>query len=258
MGIHIPDRTSGNEYVQPVAVYKTEDVSLHKVTHDFTNKTTWYQNSTEVTGETLTLDSGTTYNSANVNWIDVVNRVTPQQHRHQSYKQVIYDGGTPVSEDDYTVNFANGTVTFNSTPSGAVTADYHYAGSSLWTMTPDANTVLLIEHSEIQFTQDVELASPLRFEIWVYNPLDLPNKVLYQYSQYNGLRDFVNEANLGTGSINQMGNLPGNVSVFPFNYGSIKPISSAAGAELRVLSMDDIPLTGSYGTGTFYCLSRPE
>jgi len=252
------DKASAIQNAIPVVSYKSEESSLHKVTHDFCNKTTWWQESTEVTGETLTLDTGTTYEAVNTHWIDVVNGVTTRQDLKQSYKPVIYDNGVEVADTDYTIDHAAGKVTFNSAPTGPVTADYWKANGSTFTVEPDANTLLLIEHSEIQFSDDVAINTPLRFEIWVYNPLDLPNKVMYQAVQYSSMKDFVNEANLGTGVIKKLGDLPSDILVFPFNYGSIKPLQSSVGAELRVFSVEDLELTGSYGTATFYALSRNE
>ena len=252
------DHTSGLQHAMPVIPFKTEETSLHKVTHDFCKKQTWWQESVQVTGETLTLITGTTYNSLYPYWIDVENGVTTRQDLLQSYRPVIYDDGSAVDTSDYTIDYEKGWVTFNSAPTGTVTADYYYASTSMFTVAPDPGTMLLIEHSEIQFSDDVATNTPLRFEIWVYNPFDMPNKMLYQYVQYNSMRDFVNEANLGTGVIKQLGDLPSDILVFPFNYGSIKPLQSSVGAELRVFSVDNKELDGSYGTATFYAIKRTE
>ena len=68
------------------------------------------------------------------------------------------------------------------------------------------------------------------------------------------MRDLINEANLGTGKIQAIDLLTQDTLVFPFNYGSVKPLKYSDGAELRVMVNNDVELTGSYGTATFYCL----
>lgn len=50
---------------------KADGTSFSRVSHDFTDKTTWYQESTQVTGETLTGSGVGPYSFANNNIIDV-------------------------------------------------------------------------------------------------------------------------------------------------------------------------------------------
>jgi hypothetical protein len=130
---------------------------------------------------------------------------------------------------------------------------------------PDPGKTLIVEHSEVQFAIDVEITNPLRFEIWVYNPYygvqghpyEFMEKIPYQTIQYNSIKDLVNEANLGTGTIPAMTGMPECV-VFPFNYASIKPFASSVGAELRVRALNDLEITGSFGTATFYILLKDD
>lgn len=261
---------SGKSKIQgaiPVTMYKPEEESFTRATHDFTNKTTWYSNSIRISDETLTTSDDLTYSAVNDYFIDVIGKVLNRQDLHQD-KAIIIKVDDVVVDDGFTIDHVSGEVTFSTAQTGkTIKCSYNYATNSEWILKPDANKLLIIEHSEVQFSKDVEINTPLRFEIWVYNPGHLVVghpyehyglKIPYQNIQYNSIRDLVNEANLGTGYIPQMGDLPGDILVFPFNYVSVKPFASSVGAELRIKSVNDVELTGSYGTATFYLISRNE
>lgn len=270
---------SGKSDIQnatPVILYKSEKESFARATHDFTDKTTWYSKSVRVDGEQPSV-SGLEYSLANTNIIDVVNKKINRQDTLQEYKVVVYEGGTEITEG-FTINHTSGVITFSEEPAGAITVDYSYENGSEWIIEPDDGKILIIEHSEVQFATDVTMTVPLRFEIWAYNPLfdvgqtpvvedpnynpmtDAPrNQLRFQFQnvQYNSVKDLVNEANLGTGTIPAIDDLPECV-VFPFNYASIKVLKSSEGAQIRVKALNDTELGGSFGTATFYCLTEGE
>jgi len=251
------------QHAQPVIIHKQEEESFARATHDFCNKTTWYSNSVRVEGEILSDPVGLVYTCANTVLIDVLNGNVNRQDTLQEYAIKVYDGGIP--KTDFTVEHTTGKITLLTAASGELTVDYSYPTDSEWVMKPNVGKMLLIEHSEIQFSTDVSVNSPLRFEIWVSNPYyaveghpyEGMEKITYQTVQYNSIKDFVNEANLGTGVIPAIGNLP-ECAVFPFNYASIKPFKYSQGAELRIRSVDDVELEGSFGTATFYIVKRDE
>ena len=127
-----------------------------------------------------------------------------------------------------------------------------------------------IEHTEIQFSGDVKIPNKFYgdlvttwfdFQIWVYNPADLPNKILYKNTRYKSETDIINDANLAYAHP-KFGNLADTSGkgyiTLPFNYGSLQPLKSSQGAELRVKLKDDIPIEGSFATVTIYYLSRDE
>lgn len=74
-------------------------------------------NLTAITGETMTLDAGTTYKTTKADWWDKV-------------KPVVYEtigaNTTVVPDTAYTVNYLNGTITLASAPTGSLTVDYTY------------------------------------------------------------------------------------------------------------------------------------
>ena len=101
-------------------------------------------------------------------------------------------------------------------------------------------------------------AIPFNFEIWVYNPYDLPNKIKYRHTKYKNGKDFINAANLGQGYIPAFDNLTEDTLVFPFNYVTLKTFKNSEGAELRLSVDNHEQVSGSFGTCTFYTLTEDE
>lgn len=253
---HIP-KLAPHQGIPMVSIKRPEGSSATIVSHDFTNKSTWYSNASQVTGETLS-QNGLVYTAANNGWIDLEHgKVYNEAAIADKKAPVIYDNGTPVSSG-FTINYEAGTVTFDSAPSGAVSADYYYGSNSLFTLAPAAGKVLLLEHAELQFTKDIQISTPINFEIWVYNPYDLPNKVPYKTIKYKNIKDIINSCNLGQGYIPAIGELTQDVIVFPFNYVTVIPMAASTGAELRIYADNDTELTGEWGTVTMYTMSEDE
>jgi hypothetical protein len=252
--INLPKRTDVQD-VPMVAVYKQEGTSGTIISYDWTDKTTWYQRSIRVTGEALSGTGTGPYSSANANWIDLTHgKLTDEDDVRSSYVPVIYDNGVALIEgDDFTIDYELGEVTLTSGPSGVITADYSYANSSSFTIAPDPGKVLMIDHTELQFSKDISFSgSYIDFDIYVYNPADLPNKILYKRKRYKNIKDIINGANLGQGVIPAVSGLTNDVCVFPFNYVTTQPIDSAVGAEIRVSINNDQAFSGEYATVTFY------
>lgn len=250
--------------IPKVSVHKSEGSSGSIASHDWTDPCTWYTESTRVTGETLTLDAGKTYDMANNNIIDLVHgRVSDEDDFSSSYLIKVYDNGVLKTEDtDYTVDYENGKVTFDAgyTVTGPVTADYSYESGSMFKLVPDSGKILHLEHAELQFCKNIQMNSGgyIDFDIYVYDPNDLPNKVLYKRKRYKNIKDILNSANLGQGSIPAIDGFTNDILVFPFNYVTTQSLLSSQGAELRVSLSDDTPLTGEWATATFYIMSESE
>jgi hypothetical protein len=192
-------------------------------------------------------------------WIDLTHgKLYGEDSLTNKMIPVIYDNGVEVPDSDYTIDYSLGEVTFTSAPTGPVTADFYTAGSSVFTIAPTAGKRLSLEHSELQFAEDVKMNSPINFEIWVYNPADLPNKFKYRSIRYKNIKDLINAANLGQGYIPKLWPLTQNVIVMPFNYIATKPLESSVGAELRISVDNDVEYEGEFATATFYFLSEDE
>jgi len=259
----------GQEYdasghiVQRAISQKTQDTTMSRATHDFCNKTTWYSDSVRVTDEILTMDTPNIYSAANDAFIDVENGVIHRQDIHQQYAISVSVDGV-VQTSGYTVNHSNGTITFDVPPVGEVTCSYSYPTTSVWKLPVNPGKLLVIEHSEVQFTDDVSVNTPLVFEIWVDNPFfgvpghpwELIERIPGETIKYNSIRDIINESNLGY-TVPSMPDIGRQLIIFPFHYVGEKIMSSSMNAVLHVYSESNIELTGTYGTATFYLIERP-
>ena len=242
-----------------IVSYKPAGDSYAITSHNLADKCSWFMGSATSTNETLTLSSGTTYTSTHTHWIDLTHARHYLEDRYSSYYPVtIKDNGVTVTTG-FTINYEAGTVTFDVAPTGPVTATYNYADSSVYVLAPSAAGMrLMIEHTEIQFSKNVTIPKPIVFEVWVYNPYDLPNKVKYQEIKYKCAKDFINSGNLGQGLLSAFAELQYDVIVIPYDYVQITPLRSSQGTEIRIHLEDDVPLTGEVATVTFYVFEEAE
>ena len=260
-----------------VAHYKPEDSSTIKVSHDWTDKTTWYTRSVSVMGETRTDEGSKVYGSSQAYWIDACHgKIYMEDIMHNMYKVKVFDDGVQITEDsDFAINYVTGKVTLDAgyTAIGVITANFHYATTSEWVLKPDAGKKLILEHSEIQFTDDIDMSNPMRFEIWVFNPyfnsesptvdwfegatfgVDNFLKFPYKVIQYKNLKDIINSCNLGQGAIPALTGIGRPIVVFPFEYLSVQTLKDVDGAELRLILEGDVPMGGTWGTITLYVFS---
>jgi hypothetical protein len=184
-----PETTSSGELRLPeVIIHKPDMSSSTKTTHDFCDKTTWYTESTQVTGKSLSLVSGTVYTTGDTFLIDACHgkifdedslttsgahyKVTIAQGGSDDriYKVKVYDNSVELTEDqDYTVDYAAGTVDFGSySIQGALTMDYYKAGGADFVLKPSTGKIMIIEHSELQLSKNCVVDKPISFEVWVY------------------------------------------------------------------------------------------
>lgn len=259
--MYIPERdTKGRPLYAPMKPSGLSDGTL--VTHDLCDKTTWYQESTEHLGVELSENPlGLTKvfkNSNHTHWIDLTHGKLYGEDSvvNKRIPKVYIDGVGQIG--GYSVNYVAGEITFEEVPTGVVTADFWKAGSSCFSVIPTTGKILALEHAELQFSADVVMDNAITFEIWVYNPMDLPNKIPYKTIKYKNIKDIINAANLGQGYIPKISGLQNDILVFPFNYIATKPLQSSVGAELRVKIEGDEELSGEWATATFYFLSEDE
>jgi len=256
------------EGIPKFSIYEPEGDFQTFVSHDLTRKDTWYLGSNRVTGEVLTKDvldlSGKTYLFSNSEIINLYSgNVTKEDDLLDDYCVMIYIDGA-LQSSGYTLDLGEQKVVFDSSPgSSTVSADYSYAGSSTFTISPDAGKRLILRHVEIQFTKDV-LMKETWMDIWAYNPADLPNKMLIERVKYKNLKDMLNMSNL-VYTASAFHNLRDDLIVFPFDYARAIILSSAYGAEIRITIKDDEeyysdPIEGKYSFATisFYCAQEDE
>ena len=260
VAINDPDQVEiSNDYIQAQTIKPVGKSDGTKVSHDFCDKTTWYEQSTEHTGITLADQGSNKFKHADhTHWIDLTHgKIYDEDSLADQKEPVVYDNGVEQTAG-FTIDYTEGSVTFDSAPTGPVTADFWKGGSSVYTIAPDAGKKLLLEHAEVQFAKNISMTSPMKFEIWVYNPLDLPNKFAYRSTKYKNIKDFINIANMGQGTIPAVDILTQETVVFPFNYVSVKELLSSQGAEIRVSTVNDQEYGGEWATASFYFISEDE
>jgi len=224
---------------------KTIGSKANFFTHNFCDKTTWYQSSIYVEDETAT-NSGddTTYNLAHQFVIDTYHGKLNQEDylvdsSDRSYRVTVkVDGVTKVERDphyaavgggpawDYTVNYAAGTVTFQAaqSPSAVVTVTYHYASTatdgsaSRYKIVPQAGKKIRIDMAKVQFSDDVDLRDTIMFQVWGYvdyfasqlliangGPYPPGTKIPIQYFPYKTLNDFAEDSHRPDAAIKAIG-----------------------------------------------------
>jgi hypothetical protein len=273
------------EDVLRVSVEPTEALSSKKLTsHNFADRRTWYQESTKHLAMAL-VDSGDglTFNGTNAPWID---------NYHGRYadedilltkdgdlpRMVVYIDGVPATEQDphleaggdYTVDYTNGTVTFLASQAGkTITVDVWSAGSSLWKVEPAPGKMLKLLGAETQLSVGTSLRDTVHFEIWAYNPADLPNKMMVQNKVYKTMSDYEDDANSTNPVVKKTSHpspkwrdLDDDLQVFPWDYASVSALLSSQGAEVRIRLEHDTPFDSSTprgrATATLFFLSSDE
>lgn len=240
------------------------------VTHNFSDPTTWYSKSMRKSSVIMTasvdnLDFTCPWN----NWIDMTHGKLFDEDSlksdivHQYSASVWVDGilkneraPFAMSGGDYVIDYKNGKITFPVAVTGSVTSSFSYATDSTWIFKPDPGKKIDIEQSEVQFGLDTVMTDTVEFQIWVYNPYDLPNKVMIDKTSYKTVRNIIDEALGSYPVIKAFGGaergIVSDVYGFPFRYGAVRSMKSSQGVELRIKLANDIPFSGTYTTATFY------
>jgi hypothetical protein len=267
-----------------VAIEKSDSTGRDFFTHNWADKTTWYTDSTRVIDEVAT-DSGDqlTYNLVNINIIDVYHgKITLEDNLldsdSNSYRVTVKVNDVAQTEQDphtqsggdYTIDYAAGSVTFFSALQGSdvVKVTYHYAGSSVFKIIPDAGKNLTIEVAEVQFSDDIILTDTVYFETYGFvevfaphltpSPYPAGTKIPIRTFKYKTMKDFQNAAFRSYTTYPAMGGLNWRgmtrpVVVFDWDYQRGLTLQSALGMESHLYLGHDAPFGGSWATATLYC-----
>jgi hypothetical protein len=251
-------KKTSTTHIPKVSFYEPEGDFLTYVSHDLTDKTTWYQGAVQVIAGSTTLDSGNTYSLLHQNIINMSSGKLFDEYNINAdgaYTVKAYDNGVQVDTDS--IDYDLGKITLSESAIGTITCSYFYASDSTWTIKPSAGKVLKVSMAELQFTSDIQMV-PVHWEVWAYNPYDLPNKALVEKKVYKNIKDVISIANKGTGKITAFDTLLHDVYVFPFDYTRAIDLKSSVGLEMRIKLENNQPLTGEFATITFYTASEDE
>lgn len=271
-------------------------INFTVVTHDFSDRTTWYQKSLQVTNETLT-DSGIglLFNSANAHWINMKSpkltvdyKKVLEQDGSLSTPSLRYlsikSNGTLLSEgSDYTVDYPTGNVTFANTQAGnTITASYWHnngvAHCSEFLFTPPPNTQYRVEHIEAQFSRNAVFNDVVQVEIWAGAVTISPDQSTYSVNlagyggfigalydagygqsrtQYRNMNDLINFCNNQYPTIPACGSLTQDVMVFPFLYIVHPVVTAKQGVVVRLCTLNDIEIGAEICTVCLYMEKGP-
>jgi len=267
---------------QKVAVVGSEGMEYIGCTHDFCDKTTWWQNSQRVSDEVL-VDSGDglTFASAHTGWIDlyhgnVYEELSVRGSAPHAFAVSVEVDGVPQIErkafapsgGDYETDHTTGRITFFVSQTGkTVSASYSYATDNEWSLTGAEGMVLELRYAEIQFAQDLQLLGGIVMDYWLGDTVaaqvryDSVKQVIYES---RGNYPIIKSFGGATRGVHQ------DIQVFPMTYMGVKriffdPAKAAANngctkITARLVDHDDQPVecVGELATATFYGLWRFE
>lgn len=283
----INSKSSDRSFIVDVSLRKgapgTDSLTI--VTHDFSDRTSWYQNSVKVIDGTLTdIGNGLTFQAAVGvrNWINIDSPKLTYDHnklllrdgtfgKEEEYRVIVKVNNIIADKSTYTINFIDGSITFSTTKAGSiVTATYYHndgiANRSDFLINPPVGQMFRIEHVEIQFSRYLQFPTQVTLEMWAGGTLATYgdfNDTLYnagygqQRSVYRGHRDLINWCNNQYPVIPACGDLTQDILVFPFKFLVAVDMKSSQGTMFRVHTVNDIPLTGELSTATLYMESMP-
>ena len=184
--------------IQAVAQYPSGLSAFDAVSHDFTDPTTWWQESTIVSNETLTTSNNLTYTFTH-SYIINAQKVIDTDKVPSTKRLNVFVDGTLIDHKDpaiiSTIDRINGSITFVSSQAGKViTASYAYSDMSnpdrsRWTLTPAPGAVIAITGARVKMSKNLVYHSPTVFNIKI-NPAIVPGGIAAQKIYY-GLRDFI-------------------------------------------------------------------
>lgn len=248
--------------------WPTEGSETMVITHDWTDRTTWYGEAESVTDEVATCQNPGTYTLyavAQDNLIDTYHGKIYDENTLGKRVTVKVNGTAKTEQDphtasggDYTINYSTGVVTFLQplTSEDTVTVSYHYENGSTFTIAPASGKVLKLVKAEIQFSTDITMNDSIRFTVFA-GPYQVRQKV------YKTMRDLYSEAQ---GTYPQLPAAGGtgwrglNVGIvtLPFIYMAVTDLADSDSLRIDVDLEHDTPFSGTYATATFYCLSQDE
>lgn len=258
------------------------------VTHNWCDKTTWYEGSIYVqSGSASNSGDNLEYTLPHTYLIDTFHGNITQEDflvpstGSNSYRIKVRVNGVEKTEQDphyasgsdYTIDYISGTVNFLNAldPVDLVEVDYYYASNSIWTLKPDEGKILKVIRVEVQFSKDVLLKDSIKFQAygmvnhWApqYTPTPYPSGTIIPIGDpevYKTMHDYYNDANGTFPEIGALGSgnwrgCPVSVCSFPWQYQTVTDVCNKKGTEIRIMLDHDEPFEGYSATATFYCLS---
>jgi hypothetical protein len=220
------------------------------------------------------------------------------QKEHTLHNRFDWDYEVDYSDSDGTGGSdptTAGRVQFKSAPpeDSVVTITFCKSTTSEFFIKPAPGKRLKLDTVEIQFASNVAINDTMVFQPYGYlgalPPSDQAQIIAYLVAtqqippgytpdpttivpygtptEYNGMRDFIREANGNYSPIPRSEapqafitprDLRHDAITFPWNYQSVITVSSLAGMYISIRLLHDIPYYGEFGDATFYCYSEDD
>jgi len=244
--------------IQKVSIYEPEGSSATIVTHNFADRCSWYSYSRPHSEVLQNIGEGESSNKVFKGqykyWIDLEHgRLYDEDNvmlqTGKKYRPKIYVNNV-LQTSGYTINYEDGTVTFEVAQVSTVKVDYYYSDKSYFALRPNPGKKLSIKATEVQFGVNTKLNTPFMFEVWTTGPVPFP--IPGTQIVYKNAMDFISACNEGQGFIPKWGEMVEDVIVFPFNYARPKPMKASQGVEIRVYCKEHKAVSGFFATSTFY------
>jgi len=275
-----------------VATEKSDAAKITLFSHDWTDPTTWTTKAIRVVEEVATDDGAhTAYSLAHNNIIDTYHGKITQEDflkdaSANSFRATVkVNDVIKIEQDphlgsggDYTVNYAQGKVTFLSAlaTEDVVKVTYHYATGSEFVVCPAAGKALRLSLVEVQFADDIALTDTVVFQPYGYVDVFAPQLMASPYNipsgtkiplgspvKYKTMTDYQNDAVRAFPAYPALGGAgwrgsPRSIIIFDWDYVSQTLLRSSYGMEVRIALEHDVPFGGWYATATFYCTVENE
>lgn len=267
--------TVSNPYLS-VNALPPSGLKSNQISQNWCDRTTWWYSAEFVTDEAATTSDAERkiWLVANQHVIDVYHGKLTGEEAIPQYRVRVTLAGAPLVErdphfgvgGDFVVDYASGSLIFAvAVPEGVTpVVDYAYEHGSTWVMQPTPGEVWKLKGAESQFSEDVVMTDSMVYEVWVYNPADLPSKMMVAAPDYyKTIQDFVNDSNKSYAPIPAIGGAGWRGAskqsyVFAWDFQTTTELSSKYGMELRVRLEHDLPYGGTCATGSFYFIREDE
>lgn len=239
---------------------------------NFCEKCAWWPGATLVEEYSMNSQTQAIWNTSgnHLNWIDLKHGLVTEEDNLRAdlaaQSLLGYDVKVETSPDgstwtertedggdtyDYVIDYPEGQVSFSTAlPAGwQVRATFRKADGYEYVIAPDAGKRIKLEYAEAHATGDIVFKTDITRQVWVYNPEDPPNKVLYEQTKYKTLVDIAMDSTVpiaqvpafgGSEPIGSSGWVRGFTGKsplyqFPFRYLAYQDLRSSYGAELRII-----------------------
>jgi hypothetical protein len=252
------------------------------------DKTTWYDSSVQVVDEVYT-DSGDqlTYNPATSReYVDVMHgKITGERTLRATHAPVVKvddveqtENSPGLTDNDYTVDYSNGNVTFNAAQGGSavIKVTYSYVVDSVFKVKPTAGKMLRITQTEVQFSEDIAINDTVLFQAYGLVEVFAPHLTPTPYpagtkiplgdpTVYQTMMDFINEASLSYPAIPALGGAgwratsqPVHVFRWPYAERGTLDLEDSKGMEIRISLENNTSFGGATAVATLYGVSQDE